>query len=121
MKSAREATHSALRVAEVKADVAKLKEDLDHVKLQAGLAQSTAEEKRLKAAKKEYCTDKWAEELEYTTAQAGRVDTAEQTVDSFVENYVPGFVRSAATTVDDWATDKFQNMLRLRVAIARPD
>ena len=85
------------------------------------MAQSTAEEKRLKAAKKEYCKDKWAEELEYTTAQAGRVDTAEQTVDSFVRNYVPGFVRTGGNMVHDWATDKMGNMLRLRVAIARPD
>ena len=42
-------------------------------------------------------------------------------MDSFVENYVPGFVRTAGTSVHDWATDKMGNMLRLRVAIARPD
>lgn len=85
------------------------------------MSQSTAEEKRLKAEKKEYCKDKWTEELDYTAAQVDRINDAEQTVNSFAEKYVPNFVRRAGTTVDDWATDKFQNMLRLRVAIGVDD
>ena len=82
---------------------------------------STPQQKTFKAAEKERCKDKWTEELDYTEAQVGRINDAEKTVNSFAEKYVPGFVRSAATTVDDWATDKFQNMLRLRVAIGADD
>ena len=37
------------------------------------MSQSTAEEKRLKAAEKEKCKDKWAEELDYTAAQVDRI------------------------------------------------
>ena len=82
---------------------------------------ATPKQKAIKAAAKERCKDKWTEELEYTDAQVGRINTAEQTVNSFVDKYVPGFVRRAGTAVDDWATDKFQNMLRLRVAIGADD